>query len=263
MIAIAIEGHCIECLGAQVGMFPTGGHRREAFLDHGSIVGARLIAREERAHIHVAGKAAIVALVALGLLLEQSQVLAVVVAQGFLDHGVDGSIVVDVAQVLQLAYDLKHLVGGPQRAAATRVAIPAPAAVAHLQVVEAIDNSAVFGHRPLLVEQLIELRHAQGLAVGLGQPGRSQQRANLQILILGQHRHKHTVLAVLLPVINGLGHLGLRLGNAACQHLGIEAMGKARGHLVVVAVDGGQSREAVPHGVVAILQCEASTIANL
>ena len=75
-----------------------------------------------------------------------------------------------------------------------------------------------------LVEEFVEFRHAQGLSVRFLKPGRSEQCANLEVAILGEHRHEGRVFVVLLPVGNGFLDLWLRLGYALCQRDGIEAV---------------------------------------
>ena len=66
-----------------------------------------------------------------------------------------------------------------------------------------------------------------------------------------------------LPVVDSLLDVRLRLGNALCQRHGKEAVSQRCGNLVVVAKDGGQRLNAVPHGVVAVLKGDACILGKL
>ena len=163
----------------------------------------------------------------------------------------------------QLANELEHRLGGVERRLAAGIAIPGEASIAHLQVFQTIYNAVVLGLHELLVEELVESRHAQRLAVGLIDPWRGKQRANLQVAVACEHRHQRGVFLIHLPVVDSLFDAWLRLGDALCQRDGKEAVGKRGGNVVVVAEDGGQCLNAVPHGVVAVLQCHAGITGKL
>ena len=216
LIAVAVQGQREVGLLAQRQAFaPVLGHLLERAIKQRLHVAAHLHRREQRTDIDKCAEATVVFFVlTLTIMLE---CFFVIITQGALQHLVDLSIVLEVAQMLNLANQLQHLAGGVVRRCATGIAEPGEPAIAHLQFFQRGDDALALLAHLLCVKQFVQARHAQGLAVGLTHPRRGEQGANLQVLVFGEHRHQGGVLCVGLPVVDGFTHLWLDTGHTLCH----------------------------------------------
>ena len=122
------------------------------------------------------------------------------------------------------------------------------------------DNLLVFLVSAGLVKKFIQFGHPQCLAVCIAHPGRSQQVADLQVLVFVKQGHEGAVFLLLFPEGEGLLDLRLALGNALGHHQGKEAVCCIGGGVIGIAIYGWQSHGCVPHGIVAVFQCHTGIV---